>query len=293
MQIAFPLPNSPVRTTEEWSKIFGNLSQSGVIRSQLNELLVYANSTGMNTKVKSGAAFIKGVYYESDAEETLAISASDGTNPRIDRVIIRFDIVTETIQLAVLQGIPAVTPSPPFLTQNSSRWEIPLAQVLVSAGVVTIAADKITDERNHVGPTTPFIDLNKTEVTVSSANVLTQIPFATENITDNEIIRVEDNSIKTAENGLYYIDFQVDMSGVNSDQTAEILIRRYVDDTVYGDFGTMYRGATGQGGNNGGVPIRYSVILPITSISKVQFFARSSEAPRIVKTASIKMWKIN
>lgn len=136
-------------TEAQWQKMAQYWLNTGVIKGVLNELLVYADSTGMQVKVKSGDAWINGHFYESDAEEILAIGTADSTNPRIDRVIIRLDWTANTIQLAVLQGTPAVSPLAPALTQNSSRWEISLAQVRVNAGVTTITAANITVERNY------------------------------------------------------------------------------------------------------------------------------------------------
>src|SRR5437764_9393881 len=78
-------------TEAQWSKMAQNWLATGAIKSYLNELQVYADSTGMQTKVKSGAAWIKGHYFDSDAEEVIAIGSADSTNPRIDRVIIRLD----------------------------------------------------------------------------------------------------------------------------------------------------------------------------------------------------------
>ncbi|MES2405559.1 MAG: hypothetical protein V4567_14660, partial [Pseudomonadota bacterium] len=50
-------------------------------------------------------------------------------NPRIDRVVLRADFVNNNIVLDVLQGTPAVSPAAPALTQNTSIWEISLAQM--------------------------------------------------------------------------------------------------------------------------------------------------------------------
>lgn len=134
-------------TEAQWSKMAQYWLNTGVIKGALNDLQVYADSTGLQVKVKSGRAWIQGHFFESDAEEVLAIASADATNPRIDRVIIRLDWTANTVQLAVLQGNPAVTPVAPALTQNVSRWEISLAQVRVNAVVSTIAAGNITDER--------------------------------------------------------------------------------------------------------------------------------------------------
>lgn len=134
-------------TEVQWQEMAQHFLGSGIIKGTLNDLQVIGDSTGMQVKAKSGAVWIKGHYYKSDAEETLAIGSTDATNPRIDRVIIRLDWTENTIQLAVLQGTAATSPTAPALTQNTSRWEIALAQVTVNAGATTITASDVTDER--------------------------------------------------------------------------------------------------------------------------------------------------
>jgi hypothetical protein len=145
-----PLAKSPIATPDLWSKVARNWLATGVIKSYLNELQVYAKSDGIKVYVKSGAANIQAIYFDSDAEEVLAIAAADATNPRIDRVIVRLDLPGDSIDFAILQGVPAVSPTAPALTQNNTRWEISLAQVYVGANVSTIAVGNIADERNFV-----------------------------------------------------------------------------------------------------------------------------------------------
>jgi hypothetical protein len=139
-------------TESQWSQMAQNWIATGVIKGALNELLVYGDSTGMQVKVKSGQAWMKGHFFQSDAEVILAIGTASSVNPRIDRVIIRVDWTANTIALAVLQGTPAVSPTPPALTQNVSRWEISLAQINVGKSVSTIASGNIADERPFAIP---------------------------------------------------------------------------------------------------------------------------------------------
>jgi hypothetical protein len=156
-QIGYPLANTQVKTPQDWSAMAQNWLNTGVIKGKLNDLLAYADSTGMQVKVKSGQAFMQGHFYQSDSEELLPIAAADSSNPRIDRIIIRLDYTSDSIQLGILQGIPAVSPVAPALTQNSTRWEISLAQVYVGASVSTIVAGNITDERFPTGILTPTL----------------------------------------------------------------------------------------------------------------------------------------
>ena len=134
-------------TEDQWRKMAVHFLATGVLKGELNQFAVFADSTGMQVKVPSGRAWMVGHFFESDAQETLAIAASNPTNPRIDRVVVRANFTTNTIDLAIVQGTPAASPVAPALTLTASQWEISLAQVLVDAAVATIAANKITDER--------------------------------------------------------------------------------------------------------------------------------------------------
>lgn len=170
-QIFFPFDDGPGSnaTEEQWKKMAQLWCSTGVILGKLDNFVVYADSTGMQVKVKSGVAWIEGHYYESDAEEVLAIGAADPVNPRIDRVIIRLDWTTNTIQLAVLQGVPAVNAPTPNLTINSARWEIPLAQIYVAQNVTTIIPEAVTDNRGFGGSVpysgaTQKLDMNKKDI---------------------------------------------------------------------------------------------------------------------------------
>ena len=145
---------APEYSAADFCKVLGWWRGEGVIPDHLNELEVYGDSSGMQVKVRSGRALLdpKGAapatgFYESDAEEVLAIGAAHGTLLRIDRVVVRRTAASKAIALAVLAGTPASSPSAPALTQTSATYEVSLAQVLVGAGVVTIQAGDVTDER--------------------------------------------------------------------------------------------------------------------------------------------------
>lgn len=95
--------------------------------------------------VLPGAALVEGGLYLSDATETLAVAANSSGNPRIDTVILRKDDIAQTIRLVVKQGTPAVTPTPPALTQTAgTMWEIPIADIAVANGFVSIANADLT-----------------------------------------------------------------------------------------------------------------------------------------------------
>ena len=117
-----------------------------------DELEVYADSSGMQVKVKTGEVAVRGFWAPNTAEQTLAIDAADGSNPRIDLIVARLenlDTSDADIYLYVKTGTPAATPSAPSLTQTEEIYEISLAQVYVAASVVTINAGDITDLRSY------------------------------------------------------------------------------------------------------------------------------------------------
>lgn len=158
----FPFDSGPGANTKEqqWMKMARNWVQTGVIKGQLNDFQVYADSSGMQIKVKSGQAWIQGVFYQSDAEIVLPISTADATNDRIDRVVIRVDWVANTVGLAILQGTPATNPVPPALTQNTAKWEIALADITIPANAVTITANDVTSIFHYTQPSNGYINPN-------------------------------------------------------------------------------------------------------------------------------------
>lgn len=160
-------------TEARWDAMFTALLTDGPINDVMNELEVFADSSGMQVKIRSGRAHIQGKWLNSDAEESLAIAANGSGNPRIDRVVLRLDRTADTLILAVLQGTPAGSPSAPALTQTTSGiYEVSLAQVAVADGASTIAAGNVTDERTFASA-----QISPGGVTVLASDDLTGADF--------------------------------------------------------------------------------------------------------------------
>jgi len=148
-QTSFPFENIDTSETQfsQWARNIGE----GVRPGAGDELEVFADSTGMQVKVRSGQSLVRGHYYSSTAQETLAIATSDPTNPRIDVVILELDPVANTILLDIVQGTPGVTPDVPTLTQTDSGiWQQALAYVTVGGNVSTITPESVEDQRGFV-----------------------------------------------------------------------------------------------------------------------------------------------
>lgn len=145
-QTSWPFENVDTSETQfsQWARNIGE----GVKQNTLNELEPYADSTGLNVKVKSGQALIRGHYYQSTAVETLTVTTADATNPRIDIVVLELDPSANSITLKVTAGTPASSPVAPTVVQTDGGiYQLKLAEVAVAAGATTISAGNVTDTR--------------------------------------------------------------------------------------------------------------------------------------------------
>ena len=137
---------------ENFPKYMEPFFPDGVVRGEGQELSVYANSTGMKVMIRPGVCYVH-THRASNptAEVELPIEPADATYSRIDLVVARavYDIAPNSYMcLAVKKGAPSANPAPPLVEKTAGViWEIPLAQVLVGAGVQTISSGAVTDRR--------------------------------------------------------------------------------------------------------------------------------------------------
>lgn len=170
-QTSWPFENIDTSETQfsQWARNIGE----GIKQGALDELEVYADSSGMQVRAGSGQALVRGHYYQNSSEETLVITAANVSNPRIDNVVLELDPSANSITLKVIAGTPASSPTAPSVTQTDGGiYQIKLAEVLVGAGATNIAADKVTDTRNMLvsaADLTPLLDTKVPKaVTVST-----------------------------------------------------------------------------------------------------------------------------
>ena len=130
----------------EFAEVMERFISNGVFADAGNRLAVTEQTPAlMGVKVDIGKAYIQGYYYSNTSALNVTLSASDITNPRIDLIILRLDVLaTRLITVQVLTGTPAPAPVVPTLTQNSSIYEIALAQVLVPANSTSVVNANIT-----------------------------------------------------------------------------------------------------------------------------------------------------
>lgn len=99
--------------------------------------LAVTGGADMTPAVAKGAVLSNGIMYAVAAAD-VTIGAADGTNPRIDLIV-----VNSSGSLAVRAGTAAAAPKPPARTSN----DVVIAAVYVPASDTTIATSQVTDMR--------------------------------------------------------------------------------------------------------------------------------------------------
>lgn len=130
----------------DFAAYFGSLVSNGVFYAVATNLQV-TPGVGLAVSVAAGSAWINGYRYENTDALNMPLTTANGSNPRIDRVVVRLSKVSRSIQLAVVASTPAATPVAPALTRTSDVYELGIADVLIPAAATSIAANNITDTR--------------------------------------------------------------------------------------------------------------------------------------------------
>lgn len=166
-------------TEDFWSVFAQAFARSGVIVDHRTELQVSAGS-GLSVNVAGGGAWLVAQGYENTASKNLGVDSNSSGSTRIDRVVLRRDVVANTIVLAVVKGTPAGSPVPPSLTRNTSIYEISLAKVTVTNGAGSVT---VTDERadvNVCGYTYPGVMpdyfIRRSSASITLTTVVQDIP---------------------------------------------------------------------------------------------------------------------
>lgn len=131
---------------DQFAYYFSKFISNGVYINPATQLKVTSKGE-LKLNVAVGDAFINGYWYKNDENFELQLAQANGSLPRIDRIVLRWDSLTRYINLAILQGNPAATPSAKNLTRNADTWELGLADVYIERGVLSISDANITDLR--------------------------------------------------------------------------------------------------------------------------------------------------
>ena len=136
-------------TSEQLREYIKGVITNGVLPNPSNNLQVIAGTNGMTVLVNAGFCVIEGGLAIEPNTRTLEVTSADSTYDRIDTVVARWDSndATRRVDLHIVKGVPASHPVRPTLTRNESIYELGLADVFVTKGIVTITNEKITDTR--------------------------------------------------------------------------------------------------------------------------------------------------
>lgn len=138
-----------VYDSSDWERIYASLVNDGIVPGFGDEMLVSESlPAAMDVRVGTGRLFANGKFGELKSSfQTLTIQNNGSGNPRRDLVVARIDYGSRIGELAVKQGTPGTTPTAPTVQQDSSTYEVALAEVFVANGAVQVNDDDITDVR--------------------------------------------------------------------------------------------------------------------------------------------------
>lgn len=132
----------------DWAAFFASFIGNGVMPQPSSQLMVSVDDgEGLAVSIAPGFAFINGYNYQLTAALTKTLATASGTNPRIDRVVVRFSRSLREIFIDVLTGTAAATPTAPSLTRTSDVYELCLADIAVARGATELTQANITDTR--------------------------------------------------------------------------------------------------------------------------------------------------
>jgi hypothetical protein len=161
----FSIPHSGKTTgdagpysSEQWARLWRTL-YSGILRNDASIIPDTGNGTddalwveetspaSTQVQINTGAALVKGYWYESTAIETIQIAPNSDASgdDRIDLIVLRLDITNQDVRLEVLEGTVAPVPVAPTPTKNATIWEVPIAQIAVANNFMTITDANITN----------------------------------------------------------------------------------------------------------------------------------------------------
>jgi hypothetical protein len=114
------------------------------------DLPFFASIVGANLVVQAGSAWVGGFYYRNDSTWSQAAPTNSAAMPRIDLVVLRADLSTGSVNLAIKSGLPALHPVEPAVHRTPGGvWEMPLWAFQMSANN---GARTLLDRRRFDGP---------------------------------------------------------------------------------------------------------------------------------------------
>ena len=143
-------------TDIEYGYLFREFSTDGVVGSIGDTILKpFADSTGLQVKLPSGSAILRGYMVRSTAQEIIPLAtAPDPAQPRVDRLVAELNLsaptIPERIKFKMVSGTAGSATPPALVTSDTGVHQLSLGLVSVAAGATTIAAAAVSDDRSFV-----------------------------------------------------------------------------------------------------------------------------------------------
>ncbi len=150
--VFFPMQSAQIGTDEDNNPIWDNAADAEILQNlrmqevkngvypDVSTYLQVVSNNDMTITVTAGYAHIQGVQVRVKEDEILQVEDADPLVDRMDRVVLRLDLVENEITLAIKQGDTS-------LTRTNQIWELGLADLAIVHNNAVISLDEITDLR--------------------------------------------------------------------------------------------------------------------------------------------------
>lgn len=140
------VPDRPFNA-DDFARYFGTLIKNGVFPNPSTNFQCIADQETMAVKMEAGIAWIDGHLRYDDNVHILEIDTADSVLDRIDRIVLRKDVLDRDIYWVVKKGEMSGKPIAPNLQRDENAWELGIADVKVAHGTVSISQSMVTDTR--------------------------------------------------------------------------------------------------------------------------------------------------
>lgn len=137
---------------QQFTDYFRRLVTTGVMKGESGELKVSTEGNSMITTISTGVAYVVGRSYENTSLLTHTHDTEVLGKNRIDRIVVRLDLRTESrfVKSFIKKGVASTSPVPPDLQRDQFIYEISLAQVKIIGGQTYINVNDVIDERGKI-----------------------------------------------------------------------------------------------------------------------------------------------
>ena len=135
-----------VYNAEDFARYFASFIGNGIFPSPTTNLQVKVDN-GMQIIVSIGKAWVNGYFYENTSELSLQLDTSDGVLNRIDRIVLRLDLIEREIKCHIKKGTTSSNPNAQPLQRDSDVYEVALADIYINKGTTKLSQSNITDQR--------------------------------------------------------------------------------------------------------------------------------------------------